>query len=78
MFGWTGRDWGNLFGLRGVPGAMEMNQNLMGNLMPGQASNNIYYDGSAGNMSQLLSAMRGQGGGTSQPQSQYLGGDGLI
>ena len=81
MFGFSGKDWKNVFGLGGVPGYMNVNQQLMGGMFPGlYGGGEGGYDGSATNMSQLLAAMRNQGGGGGMQQQQgpYIGGEGLI
>jgi len=77
MFGWNRRDWGNYLGFRGIPGMMETQNSTLAQMMGGGQQQG--YDGSATDLSGLLSMMRGQsGGGSTMGNNPYIGGQGLI
>ena len=79
MFGFNSDDWKGYFGLQGLPGIMAQQQKVAGQLgLFGGGGENNFYGGGATDLSSLLAQMRGQGGGTSQAQGPYIGGEGLI
>ena len=78
MFGFNRRNWGNYFGLRGLPGTFENIQQMMAQMNP-QGGGYEGGMGNATNLSELFSQMRGQGdGGGQSGGGSYLGGNGFI